>query len=146
MFPHPNQFCPAADVVIAAVALITKFYRNDHTLTRRWRSPTSPGVRSAAWVRRMEYVQHLRVRIESRIDMTELASNGCDDGLPSRQRARLRGMRDAAKESANTLRRILSHPRYKLRNREDLWDLVDNLESAADTLDALAYGELYARA
>ena len=144
MFPHPNQFCPAADVVIAAVALITKFYRNDHTLTPRWRSPTSPGVRSAAWVRRMESIQHLRTRIERRIDMTELASNGHDDGLPSRQHARLRGMRDAAKESANTLRRILTNPRFELRNREALWELVDALENAADTLDALAYGELYA--
>lgn len=141
MFPHPDEFHPAADMVIEGVAFIAKFYRNDHSLTRRWRSPKSPGIRCDAWARRMESVQHLRTRIETRIDLTELSSLGLDDGLPSRQQARLIGMRDVAAQAANTIRRILRT--CEVENREELWELVDKLEFAADQLEALAFGEAY---
>lgn len=142
MFPNPKYFSPAADVVIAAVALIAKLYRNDQRFTRRWRSPASPCIRGEAWARRIEAVQRLRVRIERRIDLTELSSRGWDDGLPSRQQTRLRGMRVIAEQSANTLRHILRT--CEVEDPNSLWDLITDLECAADRLDALAYGEIHA--
>ncbi len=136
-FPTPSVFEPAADVVIGAVALIARLHRNDMRLTRRWHSPSSPGTRAEAWVRRVEQIQQLRCSIERRMDLTELASRGIDDGLPSRQQARLRGMRDAAEQAANTLRRILRDP--DLEGRQQLEELIDQLEDAAFLLDELAF-------
>ena len=145
MFPHPELFYGRAETVVYGVAAVAKFFSNDHRFTRRWRSPASPGIRSAAWKVRMEYVQHLVQRISRRIDLTEISSRGLDDGLPSRQSSRLRGLRDVAQETANTIRRrILSN--RNVCDRQGWWEMVEQLEEAADQLEALAFGEFHVHA